>query len=69
MTDQIMTINQAFAAGFAAAGAVSLVGMMAAFAWATWLERGDRHGVRSYRAMTLMVVATLAAIPFIHLWL
>jgi len=52
-----------FIAGQLMSAGVALVGMMAAFNWATFLERGDQHGVRSYHRSTLITVVYLFAFP------
>lgn len=60
---------QAFIAGQLMSAAVSLAGMMAAFNWATFLERGDVHGVRSYRRNTMVVVVFLLAFPVVQMFI
>ena len=49
---------------------IALAGMMAAFNWSAFLERGDHHGVQSYRANTILVIVALIAQPtmiyFLH---
>lgn len=60
---------QAFIVGQFMSAMVALVGMMAAFNWATFLERGDDHGVRSYRRNTLVVVVFLIAFPATQLFI
>lgn len=60
---------QAFIAGQVMSAMFALVGMMAAFNWATFLERGDPHGVRYYRWSTFIVVVFLFAFPAIQLFI
>mgnify|MGYP003629040143 CR=1 FL=1 len=49
---------------------IALAGMMAAFNWSAFLERGDQDGVRSYRANAILLVAALIVQPamlyFLH---
>jgi ABC-type amino acid transport system permease subunit len=62
-----MDAASAYVAGMAITAPISLAGMMSAFMWATWIERGDRHGVVVYRNCAIAAATAIVGMPILVL--
>ncbi len=60
-----MDAASAYVAGMAMMSPLAFLGMMSAFMWATWIERGDRHGVMIYRKCAVAVSVAIIGLPIL----
>lgn len=60
-----MDAASAYVAGMATVSPLAFSGMISAFMWATWIERGDRHGVLIYRNCAVAVSVAIIGLPIL----